>query len=178
MNILKGSKPNAISAYTVILLQHEQHYLLLQRAHSKAFAPGRWTGVGGRVEAHEWADLTASAERELQEETGILPGQVENFVLRRGLIHARPGEPLTTLLYFTGYLPLKITPTCSEGTLTWVTADQMAGLDIIETTQAVLPQLVTDLGRDPAGGEPLRLAVAHYRPDGRFVGLTWDVDEV
>lgn len=171
-------KPDALGVYTVILLHHGQQYLLLQRAQTKAFAPGRWTGIGGRVESDELDDLPASALRELQEETGLTGDDVANFTLRRTLLHARPGESLTVLLYFTGTLSVQVTPSCPEGTLVWVRADQIASLDIIETTKAVLPHLVTDLQRDPSGAEPLRLAVAHYRPNGDFMGAVWDSDGV
>ncbi len=46
-------KSNAIAAFTVAVLRQGERYLLLQRAETKQFAPGRWTGIGGRVELDE-----------------------------------------------------------------------------------------------------------------------------
>jgi len=43
----EGSKLNAFAAFSLILLRHGERYLLLRRAETKRFAPGRWTGIGG-----------------------------------------------------------------------------------------------------------------------------------
>jgi 8-oxo-dGTP diphosphatase len=164
---------NTLQSYTVILLRHGGEYLLLRRSPEKRLAPNRWTGIGGRVEPHEWADLTASAVRELAEETGIRAAGVDHLALRRVLMHDRPGEPLTLLLYLTGDLRERLTPDCNEGVLDWVKPEAMAALDIIETTAAALPLLIADQARDPRGVEPLRMGLAHFSPDRRLERVLW-----
>jgi 8-oxo-dGTP diphosphatase len=119
-------KPNGAALYTIIVLRHGGEYLLLERAAAKRMHPGLWTGMGGRVEADEMGDLTASALRELHEESGIGAHEVTNFTLRRVVFHARPGAPLTTLLYFTGTLMERVLPSCPEGTLAWICARAVA----------------------------------------------------
>jgi 8-oxo-dGTP diphosphatase len=167
------ARHNALAGYTVTVLHYAGEYLMLRRASTKRLAPNRWTGIGGRVELDEWDDLTASALRELAEETGIRAGEVDRISLRRALMHNRPGEPLTILLYLTGDLRERLTPACSEGVLEWVRPEEMVRLDIIETTAAALPLLIEDRARDPHGAEALRMGLAHYRTDGRLERVLW-----
>jgi 8-oxo-dGTP diphosphatase len=164
---------NALASYTVIVLRFGREYLLLRRSPEKRLAPNRWTGIGGRVEPHEWDDLTASALRELAEESGIRAADVDHLALRRTLMHNRPGEPLTLLLYLTGDLRERLTPVCNEGVLEWVTPERMPALDIIETTAAVLPLLIADQVRDARGAETLRMGLAHYSTDSRLERVLW-----
>jgi 8-oxo-dGTP diphosphatase len=164
---------DALAVYTVILLEHGGRYLLLRRAAGKAFAPGRWTGVGGRVEADEYGALAAAALRELAEETGITAAQISPPVLRRVLCHARPGGPLTVLLYYTARLTERLLPPCGEGTLAWVTPEELAALDVIETTRPVLPLLIADMARDPEGREAVRPGAVGYGADGVLRQVVW-----
>lgn len=166
-------QPNAVELFTVILLRHGERYLLLQRAASKRFAPNRWTGIGGRVEPDELADLSAAALRELHEESGIEQTDVQGFALRRALLSLRPAGPLTLLLYFSGRLAQAVTPHCPEGTLSWRAEAEIAGLDVIENTAAVLPLLIADEKADPDARGPLRLGASRYQPDGSLAGIVW-----
>ncbi len=158
--------PNAFAAYTVVMLTHGDRYLLLHRSPAKRFLPDQWTGLGGRIERHEFDDLRGSALRELHEEAGIAEADVAQFVLRRALLHARADGPLTLLLYYTAEWPSDSAPPCSEGTLRWVTREQFDELDIIDTTRPVLPLLADDLRRDPDGRAPVALGAAIHHAGG------------
>jgi 8-oxo-dGTP diphosphatase len=166
-------KPNLLEVYSVILLENAGYFLLLKRAASKSFAPGRWTGVGGRVEADEFNDLRASALRELSEETGLSKVEVAGFTLRRVLALARPDGHLVVLVYFTGELSACLTLDCPEGTLSWVAPSQLPELDVIETSRPVLQLLVLDQARDPQGLEPVHMGVGMYDPTGKFSHVVW-----
>jgi 8-oxo-dGTP diphosphatase len=170
--------PNQFEAYSVILLEHGGRFLLLKRSASKAFAPNRWTGIGGRVEAGEFGDLKASALRELHEEAGFEPADLENFTLRRTLFLARPDGIFIWLLYFTGKLSVESTPVCPEGTLAWKEPHEFAGLDIIPTSRPVLSLLVEDLVRDPQGLEHVHAGLGVYDGDENYHHILWDSDGI
>ena len=164
---------DALEAYTVSLLRHKNHYLLLQRAPTRAFAPGRWTGLGGHVEAGEYDHLRASALREVQEEAGISPQDISNFMLRRALLVNRPAQPLRVLLYFTGCLEQMVHPTCPEGVLAWKQAAEFNDLDIIETTRPVLKCLIGDMNTDPGGSESPKIGLTVFDAEGIFQKVVW-----
>jgi 8-oxo-dGTP diphosphatase len=167
------SAPDSLEIYTVTFLKHADHYLLLQRNAAKTFAPRRWTGIGGHVEADELSRLRASALREIYEETGIVESEIQNFVLRRVLLTNRPGPALGIVLYYTGLLEESVLPPSPEGELHWVRVEDFNGLDIIETTSLVLDLLVEDLRNDPQGIRPVATGLGIFESQGSFRGVVW-----
>ena len=163
----------AIAAFSLILLRCGGCYLLLRRNPDKRFAPGKWTGLGGRIEPNELGDPGAAALRELAEEAGLAQEEIAHFTPRRALLHNRPGESLTLLLAFTGELENEVQPACPEGTLHWVEPEDLATLELIDNAAVMLPLLIEDMARDPAGDEPVRAGAAHYEPDGTLSRVSW-----
>lgn len=119
-------------AYTVVFLAHHwpiERLLLLKRAPTKAFAPNRFTGVGGKVEAGE--TYLAGARRELAEETGLTTIQLSEFA--HCLVN---GESL--LAYFVGLTTSATVPDCTEGTLAWHSIQTLGTLPSTPATSFVL----------------------------------------
>lgn len=165
--------PDQLAAYSMILLRCGERFLMLERAGHKRFAPGRWTGMGGRVEPEELDDLGTAALRELQEEAGIPPEDVRNLTLRRVLVQVRPGHPVTNLLYFTGDVAELVAPESPEGTLHWLTESEISEVDVIENTARVIPLLIADMGRDPDGADPPVTGAARFDADGELREIRW-----
>jgi len=183
---MPGTMPSGIEVYSCVVLVQGRSCLLLQRSPHKAFA-GQWTGLGGRVEPAEFADLPAAAWRELAEEAGITPDHVERLQLRRVLLHARPGEVLTLLCYFTGIirtLPPTLQPpleqgntltlarTIREGALFWVPIPLLDTLPLIDNTRETVPLLLRDLAHDPVGHDSVHVGVARTTEQGKLL-LQW-----
>jgi 8-oxo-dGTP diphosphatase len=120
-----------LNVYVAVFLFRKNRVLLLERAPHKGFAPGRWTGVGGRVEPDEMSNLEAAALREVAEEAGIEAEDVEDLDIRVVLTRPEDGD-VTTVVFFAGYTDREGLPPCSEGRLHWVALDRVDGLDLVE----------------------------------------------
>jgi 8-oxo-dGTP diphosphatase len=120
-----------LNVYVAVFLFRKNRVLLLERAPHKGFAPGRWTGVGGRVEPDEMANLEAAALRELGEEAGIEAEDVENLDIRVVLTRPEDGG-VATVVFLTGHTDREALSPCSEGRLHWVALDRVDDLDLVE----------------------------------------------
>lgn len=167
------AQPDAIEIYTVTFLRCGELFLLLQRSSQKSFAPLRWTGLGGHVEANELYSIRSSALREVWEEAGIAEKDITHFALRRALLTNRPGSSLGVIFYFTGLLHEPVQPSCPEGDLFWLTANEFEKIDIIETTRPVLTCLVEDMQTDPQGNRMVITGLGVFDEKGIFQGAIW-----
>jgi 8-oxo-dGTP diphosphatase len=103
--------------------------VLLKRSSTKKFAPGMYTGIGGKVEENE--TVLESAYRELLEESGINNIQLTEFAK----VFIDESEEL---VYFWGiYTPTNV-PETNEGKLEWVPIKTILDKDIIPTTKEMI----------------------------------------
>ena len=129
---------------TTAYLRHGDRMLLMQRSAERQFLPSIWSGVGGHVEHHEFADLQGACRREIGEETGLGDDDIEGLTLRYVLLRQRQDELRQQFIYF-GTAVTREVCTTEEGVLKWV------------PFQEVLSQAMTVSNR---------LTLAHYFTEG------------
>lgn len=120
--------------YTVVFLRDASppgKLLLLRRADHRLFAPGYYTGPGGKIEDGESA--AQGAVRELEEETGITELDLTEF--SRLMVNGEDSVHYFTAQYTPGPLPA-----CPEGQLEWRPISDIDNLKIIKTTYFVLQE--------------------------------------
>lgn len=105
------------------------YILLLKRASTKAFAPNKYTGIGGKVEPGE--TIEQSTYRELHEETGITDVMLTHFA------DAVFDDGDTISCYAAVYDSTTV-PECNEGELSWVPIDMLFDKPLIDTARAYL----------------------------------------
>ncbi len=126
-----------LNVYVTVFLFRKNRVLLLERGSRKRFAPGRWTGVGGRAEPGEMGDLESAALREVSEEAGIEAEDIENLNIRVVLSRIEDGD-LTTVVFFSGHTDRESLHQCDEGRLQWVELDRVDDLDLVENARYAL----------------------------------------
>lgn len=121
--------------------------MLLYRRGSRAIDDS-WVGIGGHIEPGEVEDPTAAALREMEEEIGVSPEQIDDLALRYVALRDT-GTELRHTYYFTATLQpdASLPVDCAEGDLQWFE----------------LASVPSDLEMPPTA----RLAFAHWLRDGR-----------
>jgi 8-oxo-dGTP diphosphatase len=156
--VIQGSKRTVgLRAYVTVFVFQMGRVLLLRRGHNRTIAPGRWAGVGGRVEPCEIADLASAALRELEEESGLGPGEVTDLQLR--VVYTQPEEGQVVLLaYFSAATSQGLLTPTEEGDLRWVRVEDVWDLDLIGNARAALSTILKQ-GADR--GKPVWFGVCH-----------------
>lgn len=126
-----------LNVYVTVFLFRKNRVLLLERSSGKRFAPGRWTGVGGRVEPGEMSDLETASLRELSEEAGIPAEDVRNLEIRVVLTRIEDAD-VTTVVFLSGHTHRESVRECNEGRLQWVELDRVNDLDLVENARYAL----------------------------------------
>lgn len=133
-----------------IFLFHHQEVLMIKRSSKQQIAPGYWSNVGGHMEPEEINDPRAACLRELQEETGYQPHEIQDLTLRY-IVMGKFNNELHTYYDYTARTQVKKElPPCHEGQLQWVKTDEL--------NRYAMPT-------------PLQLLLEHYQDHGNQNGV-------
>jgi 8-oxo-dGTP diphosphatase len=122
-----------IRALAGVLLFCGEELLMMKRGSGRELSPGLWANIGGHVERNESAFPASAALRELSEETGIRPEQIQGLFLRY-IVLQREGDELHVFYDFTASCTEKppLLPN-DEGELHWVPIKDVLSLDMPES---------------------------------------------
>ena len=124
--------------YVCAFLRRDDRFLLMRRAPDRDFAPGLWSGVGGKMEPPEINNPLRACLREIEEETGIPPAQIHHLRLRY-LITRRAGGEIRQSYVFFGETPVKeVQEDTREGQFCWVPQEELLHREFTSTYAAML----------------------------------------
>jgi 8-oxo-dGTP diphosphatase len=122
---------------TLIFVTREDQILLIKGAANKRLWANQYNGIGGHVERGE--DLLSAAKRELHEETRLTLADLWLC----GAITIDTGENRGIGIFvFRGEDPYGAPSESKEGTLEWVSLDQIYALPLVEDLHILLPKVL------------------------------------
>ena len=133
-----------IHAVKAIIYRSDGHILLQQRDYAPGLIfPGCWTFFGGQVEAGE--NLKDALQRELLEELGCVPGQVEDELFQWVWLD----EPPSQNHFFPVYCEVNNDVLeLNEGqAMSWFSIEGLKGINLIPGIYENLPKIAIFMGR-------------------------------
>ena len=124
---------------TAIYLQDEDKVLLLYRQ-GGSVVNNVWTGsAGGHFETHELNDAKACVLREMKEELGLLPEDVEGLALRYICLRNTQGEIRQNYYFFARLISGVVRDLESnEGVCKWFLSEDISSLEMPFTAKYVM----------------------------------------
>ena len=135
-------------AFAGAFIQWQDEVLLMKRSLNKTITPGLWAGVGGHIEQSESDSPATACLREITEETGILPIQIEQLDLRYFAL-CKMDDAIDSIYYFIATLKEK-PPLCEtdEGELYWVKIKDGITLEMSPQMKAFYLNWINNLDDD------------------------------
>ncbi|SFL56859.1 NUDIX domain-containing protein [Paenibacillus sp. 1_12] len=108
-------------------LFNQDHVLMMKKARSKIFNFEFWGGIGGHLENEELNFPMKASYREIEEETGFIKSDIENFRMKYILIEKNTGEIRQQYVYF-GETKHRNFISSDEGELFWIHQSELLSL--------------------------------------------------
>jgi len=147
-------------------LHNGDNVLLIKRGLHKEHHPGKWSGIGGRIEANEHNTPLVACYREILEETGITQDAICALDLLYIIIRKRDDIIFLNYIYFGKTTQTNVTQT-DEGELFWLPKNQLPYRQFSKGFAAMLEHYAN---RNPAD-RAVYTATAKGNDDDLFI--TW-----
>ncbi|GAA0453889.1 NUDIX domain-containing protein [Alkalibacillus silvisoli] len=120
------------------LFNEEDEVLLLQKKRDAKLLAGMRVPIGGHMETSEMNNPEAACFREIAEETGISPKEVQDLSLRY-IVQRMKGDQIYIQYIFFGYIQSDVKLVESdEGKLNWVHYKQVKEQPVTEATRELV----------------------------------------
>ena len=153
-------QPNryAIIPRTLSFLLRNEDLLLLRLASGRGAWSGLLNGIGGHIQRGE--DPLSSAEREIHEETGLKPSNLQLC----GVVMIDTQKEIGVGLYiFVGSIPAGDIQSSEEGEPLWVPVKSVNDFDLVEDLPTIIPRALDSFQT----GVPFS-AIYHYDNSGNL----------
>lgn len=135
-------------AFAGAFLRWHDEVLLMQRSIHKIISPGLWAGIGGHIEQSESDSPITACLREIEEETGILPEQIEEIDLRYFAL-CKTDKTLDSIYYFVGELKEKVPfRDTAEGMLYWIGLNDGLSLQMANHVKVIYTHWINNLNKN------------------------------
>lgn len=129
---------------TAIYLTRGEQILLLYRIGSRVVGNSYTGTAGGHMEADEFNSARACVLRELREETGLTPEDLDGLAMRYVTMRLKSGEIRQNYYFFATLREGSEVASSNEGRLEWHSLDSLADLPMPHTAKQVLLHYVRE----------------------------------
>jgi 8-oxo-dGTP diphosphatase len=142
----QGLLPNRYNLVprSLIFLTRDDEVLLIQGSHSKKIWADLYNGIGGHIEKGE--DIVSAAQREIREETGLIPDDL--WLCGVITIDAGNNQGICVFI-FRGECTHGLPEPSVEGLPSWIPICEIDSLDLVEDLYIILPRILSLKKGDP-----------------------------
>jgi 8-oxo-dGTP pyrophosphatase MutT (NUDIX family) len=128
-------------ARTLIFIRNNNRFLFIKGSPDKHTWPNLYNAIGGHIEKNE--SITTSLFRELSEETGLTQENIHNLRFDGAITITLPEEsPNIILLIFSGFSTTTNVKESSEGTLHWLSPDDLSSVPTVADIPLLIEQVL------------------------------------